>query len=114
MIYEQLTQDEQDDYVSEAMHSREWEHFQHAHNQRVFAEILKTAVPGQRIMPNGEDYAAYIKRLHDEAGAEMANVEEVYGGLAAQLPAGARREAAHARAKIRRLAREAVDSGTPA
>jgi hypothetical protein len=95
MEYEYLTQEEQDDYVAEAMRGREWEHFQRAVNIANYEKMLETLEPGER--------RVLIVKLLGEEQEYTKHEEHIYTALSVQLPHGPRREAAKIRvaAKIK-------------
>lgn len=109
MRYEQLTQDEMDDEVAEALYLREKEHFNYALNIALFKEQLRVITPeiAASMMPlhkgsAPETYGQHIARLISEHEHEAAKVEAVHTALSTQLPDGARKDAAVARVAAKR------------
>lgn len=118
MRYDQLTQDEMDDEVAEALYHREKEHFNYALNIALFQEQLKLLAPALRdtMMPSHkgampETYGQHITRLISEHERELAKVEAVHAALSVQLPDGPRKSASLARTAAKRA--EAETKPTP-
>ena len=136
MEYQQLTQDERDEMLAEALYGREREHFAYEteiqHHQQLLAQLPTKAWPkrlehlrglgrDQMIMAAKDatelDEAAQYADRDRIAGMlaastlERGRVEKYHAATLAQLPA-ARRAAAFSRAATKRAEREAAQRAT--
>lgn len=105
MEYDQLKQEEMDDMIAQNMHGREVEHYQHELNLAVFEHMLPNLADG--------DFKEHIRKMHREAGEEMAKISAIHAGLSAKLPEGPKRKAAHVRAAAKRKEQEAAALNRP-
>lgn len=106
MKYTQLSQDEQDDYIAEAMRGRELEHFTRSVNVANYDAMLPTLQDG--------DWKQRIQQMRLEEIAALAHEDEVHAALSAQLPDPVRLAAAQSRVTAKLEQQKALQLGIPA
>jgi hypothetical protein len=94
MQYKQLDQETQDDYLAEAMYSRELEFFHYDFDRQNFQRIADS-------LPPGKEKDEYLRRV-ESVNTQVAVVEAVYTALSARVTNPAAHVAAVARTKAKR------------
>ncbi|KKM64549.1 hypothetical protein LCGC14_1500320 [marine sediment metagenome] len=91
MVYQVLTQDEQDDIKVSFLLSQERDKYCHELNLERYAAMLEALEDGE--------WKTRVTKLHDETAGRLAEVDSIIAATLPQMPASERIEAAKLRLK---------------